>query len=167
MEVVAKLLELAGIKRDRVQLRRVSAAEGALFAQYVNDVSETTANLGPFDKDKYQLQLAAIERACNTRRLRWLTGMEHHLQNHDNVYETRTNPDLVIEILDEAIESEYHKGLLLEVLKDGPLSVREMAEKSGMPVYTVSKRLNELENDGLAEFDSHEGTTPKFISLAA
>lgn len=161
------MLELAGIERDRVQLRRVSAAEGALFAQYVHDVSETTTNLGPFEKDKFQLQLAAMERAFKTRRLRWMTGMEYHLQNNDNVYETRTNPDLVIEILDEAIESEYHKGLLLEALKDGPLSVREMAEKTGLPIYTISKRLNELENDGLAEFDSHEGTTPKFISLAA
>jgi len=148
-------------------MRRVSAAEGALFAQYVRDVSETTTALGPFDKDKYQLQLAAIERAFNTRRLRWLTGMEYHLQHNDNVYETRTNPDLVFEILDEAIESEYHKGLLLEVLKEGPLTVREKAEKTGLPIYTISKRLNELENDGLAEFDSHDGTTPKFISLAA
>lgn len=161
------MLELAGIERDRVQLRRVSAAEGALFAQYVNDVSETTTALGPFDKDQFQLQLAAMERAFKTRRLRWLTGMEYHLANHDNVYETRTSPELVGEILDEAIESEYHKGLILEVLKDGPLSVKEMAEKTGLQVYTISKRLNELENDGLAEFDSHEGSTPKFISLAA
>jgi len=160
-------LDLAGINRERVQLRRVSAAEGALFAEYVRDISETATKLGPFDRSKYQLQIAAIERAYNTRRLRWLTGMEYHLQHNDNVYETRTNPELVHEILDEAIESEYHKGLILEVLKDGPLSVKEMAQKTGLKVYTVSKRLNELEKEGLAEFNSHDGTTPKFISLAA
>lgn len=123
--------------------------------------------MGPFESEKFTLQLAAIERAFKTRRLRWLTGMEYHLQHHDNVYHTRTNPELVLEILDEAIESEYHKGLLLEVLKQGPLSVKEMAGMTGLPVYTVSKRLNELEKEGLAEFDSHEGSTPKFISLAA
>jgi len=148
-------------------LRRVSAAEGALFAQYVRDVSETTTALGHFEKENFQLQLAAIERAFKTRRLRWLTGMEYHLQHHDNVYQTRTNPELVGEILDEAIESEYHKGLILEALKEGPLSVKEMAGKTGLPVYTDSKRLNELEKEGLAEFASQDGTTPKFISLAA
>ncbi len=167
MEVVAKLLELAGINRDRVQLRRVSAAEGALFAKYVKDVSQTTTELGPFDASKYQLQLAAIKRALGTPRLRWLTGMEYQLANRENVYHDKTDPELMKDTLDEAIVSEYYKGLLLEVLKEGALTVREMSAKTGIPVYQVSLRLNELEADGLAEFDSHEGSTPKFVSLAA
>lgn len=167
MEVVAKLLELAGIDRERVQLRRVSAAEGALFAQYVRDVSQTTTDLGPFDSAKYQLQLAAVKRALSTPRLRWLTGMEYQLQHGENVYHDRTSPELMKDTLDEAIVSEYQKGLIMEVLKDGALSVREMAAKTDIPIYQVSIRLNELESEGLAEFDSHEGTTPKFVSLAA
>jgi F420-non-reducing hydrogenase iron-sulfur subunit len=93
--------------------------------------------------------------------------MEYPLQTRNNVYDTKTDPALFQEVLDEAIVSEYHKGLLLEVLKEGSLSVREMAAKTGLPVYTISKRLNELENEGLAEFASHEGTTPKFVSLEA
>ncbi len=167
MEVVAKLLDLAGINRERVQLRRVSAAEGTLFAQYVKDVSQTTTELGPFDANKYQLQLAAVKRALGTPRLRWLTGMEYQLANRENVYHDKTDPELMKDTLDEAIVSEYQKGLLLEVLKDGALSVKEMVAKTEIPTYDVSKRLNELESDGLAEFDSHEGTTPKFVSLAA
>ncbi len=163
--MVAKLLDLAGIERDRVQLRRVSAAEGALFADYVREVSQTTTELGPFDAPKYRLRLAAIKRALETRRLRWLSGMGHRLSIEENVYGEKTNPELMREVLDESIQSEYHKALILEMLEVQPLSVREMAEKSGLPPYTISLRLNELENERKAEFHSHEGTTARFASM--
>ncbi len=165
--MVAKLLDLAGIERERVQLRRVSAAEGALFSEYVTEVSQKTLEMGPFDPTQYMLELGAVQRALGTRRLRWLSGMEHQLDKAENVYREKTDPDLMEEVLSEAIRSEYHKALILEMLGEGPLSVREMAERSGMPVYTVSTRLNELERDGLAEFNCHEGSTAKFASLAA
>jgi predicted Rossmann fold nucleotide-binding protein DprA/Smf involved in DNA uptake len=167
VNVVAKLLDLAGIERERVQLRRVSAAEGALFAHYVKEISDVISELGPFQKEQYNLQTAAIKRALSTRRLRWLSGMEYHLDKHENVYGEKTNPELVEEIIDESIASEYYKALILEMLKEGPLSVREMAEKSGLKPYLVSTRLNELEREGQAEFHSHVGTTAKFVSLAA
>jgi F420-non-reducing hydrogenase iron-sulfur subunit len=161
------MLDLAGIERERVQLRRVSAAEGALFSEYVREVSQKTLEMGPFDAEKYQLQLAAIQRALGTRRVRWLTGMEYQLEKGENVYGEKTDPKLIEEIVTEAVESEYHKALILVMLQEGPLSVREMSEKSGVAVYTLSKRLNELERDGQAEFSSHEGTTAKFAVIAA
>jgi hypothetical protein len=163
--LVARLLDLAGIERNRVQLRRVSAAEGALFADYVKEVSQITTELGPFDVSKYRLRLAAIMRALGTRRLRWLSGMEHRLSIEENVYGEKTNPELMREVLDESIQSEYHKALILEMLELQPLSVREMAEISGLPAYTLSLRLNELENERKAKFHSHEGTTARFASL--
>lgn len=49
MQVVEDLLEIAGIGKDRMQLRWVSAAEGQLFAEYVSQITELTRNLGPFD----------------------------------------------------------------------------------------------------------------------
>ncbi len=161
------MLDLAGIERERVQLRRVSAAEGALFSEYVREVSQATLEMGPFDPGKFKLQLAAMQRALGTRRVRWLTGMEYQLEKGDNVYGEKTDPELIDEVVTEAVESEYHKSLILEMLSEGPLSVREMAEKSGVSVYKVSTRLNELEREGKAEFDSHDGTTAKFATIAA
>ncbi|WP_258928572.1 MarR family transcriptional regulator [Desulfoferrobacter suflitae] len=67
----------------------------------------------------------------------------------------------------EVAEDEYQKALLLEALREGPLSVREMAARTGLPVYTVSLKLNDLERRGLADLKGFEGSTPKFIRLAA
>lgn len=93
--------------------------------------------------------------------------MEYQLGEQENVYGEKTDPDLMNEIIEESIRSEYYKALILEMLKEGPLSVREMAEKSGLKPYTISLRLNELEREGQAEFHSHVGSTAKFASLAA
>jgi predicted ArsR family transcriptional regulator len=71
------------------------------------------------------------------------------------------------DLMHQASRDEYQKALLLETLKEGPLSVREMAGKTGLPVYTVSLRLNDLERRGLAELKGYDGSTPKFIRLAA
>jgi len=41
-----------------------------------------------------------------------------------------------------------------------------LAGTTGLPVYTVSLRLNDLERRGLTELKGYEGTTPRFIRLA-
>jgi uncharacterized membrane protein len=93
--------------------------------------------------------------------------MDRHLTEGTNVYDEKVDPEHYQEVLTQALRDEYEKALLLESLKGGPQSVREMAGKTGLPVYTVSLRLNDLERRGLAELNGYDGTTPKFISLAA
>ncbi len=138
-----------------------------MFAQYVKEISATIADMGPFETKLFSLQIAAIKRALGTRRLRWLSGMEYQLEEQENVYGEKTDSALMSEIIEESIRSEYYKALILEMLKEGPLSVREMAKKSGLKPYTISLRLNELEREGQAEFHSHVGSTAKFASPAA
>ena len=41
------------------------------------------------------------------------------------------------------------------------------AGKTGLPVYTISLKLNDLERRGQTELKGFEGTTPKFVRLAA
>jgi DNA-binding HxlR family transcriptional regulator len=98
--------------------------------------------------------------------MRWLTGMDHHLTEGQNVYGDKVDQDKYRQLMQQAIGDEYQKALVLESLREGPRSVREMAGSTGLPVYTVSLRLNDLERRGLAELKGFEGTTPKFIRLA-
>jgi hypothetical protein len=167
MQVVEQLLDISGIGRERMQLRWVSAAEGQLFADYVKELTELSRNLGPFDTDQNKIPLSAVEGALKSSRIRWLLGMDRKLTERENVYHEKLDEKTYKELLSQAAEEEYQKALLLEVLKEGPQSVREMASKAGLPVYSVSLRLNDLERTGLAELQGYEGSTPKFISLAA
>ena len=47
---------------------------------------------------------------------------------------------------------EYQKALIFETLKAEAKTVREIAAQTGLPVYTVSLRLNDLERTGLAAY---------------
>ena len=167
MQLAERLLDLSGIGRSRMALRWVSAAEGQLFANTVKELTETARHLGPFDVDALRLPLAAVERALQGNRLRWLTGMDREITERANVYHEKVDEKVYQALLKQAAEEEYQKASILEVLRDGPQSVREMAGKTGLPVYTVSLRLNELERRGQAELQGYEGSTPKFVSLAA
>ncbi len=167
MEVIEDLLDLAGIGRDRLRLRWVSAAEGQLFTQYVTEFSELTRKLGPFDHEKYRTQLEAIEQTLSSPRIRWILGLTKQLTEHGNVYNERLNIEEYKALLQSASKEEYEKALIEEVIKKTSHSVREIAREVSLPIHTVSLRLNELERHGQAELAGYDGSTPKFIGLAA
>jgi len=132
----------------------------------VTQLSAVVRDAGPFPREKYQLQLAALTGALNAPRLRWLLGMDRQLTERGNVYNDKVDEGKYLELLHSAAKEEYEKALILEVLREGPLSVREIASKTVLLVYAVSLILNGIERAGLAEFKGYEGSTPKFIRLA-
>jgi F420-non-reducing hydrogenase iron-sulfur subunit len=165
--VVEQLLDLSSIGSSRLQLRWVSAAEGQIFANYVTELSEIIKKLGPFQPDVFKLELSAVEAVLKSTRIRWLMGMDRQITEQENVYHEKMDPEAYQALVRQAVADEYEKGLIFETLADGPQSVREMASKTGLPVYTVSLRLNDLERGGQAQFHKFEGTTAKFVRPAA
>lgn len=165
--MVDELLDVAGIDRRRLRLQWVSSAEGPLFARYINEFSEKIREMGPFDRKGLTLPLASAKRTLETPRIRWLIGMTVELTEMKNAYDETLDKQEYEKLLRQAIEDEYQKAMIIEVLKDGPMSVQEMAGKIGLSVYSVSLRLNELERSGQAGLSGYDGRIPKFISLAA
>jgi DNA-binding NtrC family response regulator len=165
VELTQYLLDLSGIGRNRLQVRWVSAAEGQLFAEYVTEVSDITQKLGPFDPDKFELPLAAVERTLNSARIRWLLGLTKQITEQGNVYNEKLKKEDFKKMLHRAAEEEYQKALIMQVLEERPRSVKEMAEKTGLAVYTVSLRLNELERCNQAGLKQYSGNTPIFMGM--
>jgi F420-non-reducing hydrogenase iron-sulfur subunit len=167
MELVRYLLDLAGIGQDRLQVRWVSATEGQQFADYVTELTELLRQMGPLDRDKLGLQLAAVTRAINSPDLRWLLGMERQLTERGNVYHEKLDRAVYEDVVKAAAQEEYNRGLIYEALKAGPSTVRQIAAATGLPIYTISLRLNDLEKTSLVSIMGHEGHSPKFGVLAA
>jgi F420-non-reducing hydrogenase iron-sulfur subunit len=92
MQVVGQLLEIAGIGKERLQLRWVSSAEGQLFAEYVTELTELIRGVGPLDRQRLKIPLAAVERALQAPTLRWLMGMEKQLTEVENVFHEKLDP---------------------------------------------------------------------------
>ncbi|WP_449244170.1 hydrogenase iron-sulfur subunit [Desulfobacca acetoxidans] len=167
MQLVGQMLDIAGIGKNRLQLRWVSAAEGQLFADYVTELTELIREMGPLRASRFQLSLAAVQRAMHSSQLRWLLGMDRFLTEKKNVYDQQLNPVDFQDLLQQCAEQEYQKALLVEALQEGPQTVRQMAKITGLPVYCVSRRLNDLERTGLVDLQAYEGTSPTFTLLTA
>ncbi len=167
MPVVKQLLDLAAIGSSRLQLHWVSAAEGQLFADYIAELSDLIGKLGPFQPADFKLELAAAATVLKSTRIRWLIGMDRHITEQQNVYHEKVDSETYQKLVRQAVVDEYQKELILAAIGDEPQSVREMANKTGLPVYTVSLRLNDLEKTGQAQFQGFEGTTAKFVRMAA
>jgi len=167
MRAVQYLLDLSGIGSDRLCLRWVSAAEGRQFAQYVREYSELIGNVGAFVPEEFDMALAALDRTLGAPRLRWLMGMEVAVTEHGNAYGEKVQEGKYQQVLQQAAREEYEKALVLEALHRGHDSVREIAMETGLPVYAVSCRLNELERTRLVELKGYRGSTPEFKELAA
>jgi len=167
MQVVEYLLDLMGIGRERMAVRWLSAAEGHRFAEYVKEFSEKIRQLGPFDPREFILPLSAAWGTLNTPRLRWLMGIELKIIERGNVYQEKIGEKEYCDLLKKASEDEYHDALILEVLKEGAQSVREIALKTGLPVYTVSLRLGELERRHKATLKGYDGNISLFSSLVS
>jgi F420-non-reducing hydrogenase iron-sulfur subunit len=167
MDLVRYLLELSGIGQDRLQVRWVSATEGQQFAEYVTQLTELVRELGPLDRDKMAIQIGAVSRAIDNADLRWLLGMQRQLTERENVYHDKLDRANYEELVKSAAKEEYHRGLIFGAMKAGPQTVRQMAAVTGLPVYTISLRLNDLEKISQVGILGHEGTSPKFGLLAA
>lgn len=167
MDLIRYLLDLSGISQDRLQVRWVSATEGQQFAEYVTALTEVLRQMGPLDRDKLSLQLAAVDRVVNSIDIRWLLGMERQLTERENVYHEKLDQVEYEDVVKAAAKEEYYRGLIYESLKSGPQTVREIAAATGLPIYTISLRLNDLEKISLVSIMGHAGHSPKFGLMAA
>lgn len=167
MKVIENLLDMAKIDRGRVRLRWVSAAEGQLFANYIKELSGELTELGPFEASKFSLELAAIENVLKSPRVRWLIGIDRQVTERGNVYSEKVDSAQFERTLRSVCEAEYESALILEVLRSGPQSVREISAGTGLGVREVSRRLVDVEKIGAAELHGYEGATPKFMRTDA
>ncbi len=166
MDMLARLLDISGIGRKRIRLVWASAAEAQPYADSVTDFTASITASGPLDRSRQTLALAGLSRALATPRLRWLVGIDRQVTERSNVYHEKTDTAHFQRVMQEAVETEYHKAMIQEIISQAPANVRELAEKTGLPVYTVSLRLNDLERNAQAELRGHEGRTPRFAAAA-
>jgi len=160
-----KLLDLAGIGSERLHLAWVSSAEAQRFVEVVTETTATVKALGQFDAKACTDALTAAEATLTGETLRWMVGKEVTITSKGDVYGRKWDTNTFESILDQVLEREFYKNLILQAIKNGETSVRTISTSIGLDLRRVSYLLADMEKTSMVEFKGMEDCKPVFAAL--
>jgi len=160
-----KLLDIAGIGKDRLHLAWVSSAEAQRFAEVTTHTTTTVKDLGKFDSQGFAAALSAAEMTLGGEALRWLVGKEVKLTTSGDVYGREWDTERYESVLDAMLEREFHKNMIYQAVKEGCASVRDISKFVGLELKTVSYLLTDLEKTNQVELKCMEDRKPVFAAI--
>ena len=168
MKTAKKVIKKVGLDAERLFVDWVSAAEGERFATFVKKFTDKIRNLGPlgketaFDNETLKSRLVAAKEALAQDKIRWLVGRERELVEEKNVFGEKVPQEEFDKLMHQTIEKEFAKRRILLSIDKNALSVKEIAQKLGIPTNVVLKNVMALESDGLISVIGIDGNTPKY-----
>jgi coenzyme F420-reducing hydrogenase delta subunit len=169
---ILKRLKIKPEFSKRLRLEWVSASEGQRFAQVVKEFVEQVRELGPNPsgrpiKDTLQRKFVRITTAQDmvaSPRIRTLISKEKELVEDGNVYgEKKKEVDFDL-LMEEIIDAEFIRNQILEVVKDTPMSVKEIAKIMNFPTDTILKHVLVLKKKALLIMTGVEGRSPLYMT---
>lgn len=173
MEITKELLNLLGIVPERLYLGWVSAAEGQQFAQIIADFTEQLMGIGPLGKGESENEgeirenLSAAIGALASDRIRWLIGERETLVEEENVYGEKMSPEEYQELVLESLMDEYRCSKVTLAIKDEALSVKEIADRTGLAPRDVLSYVGLLKHSGRAAQADTVDRSPRYIASGA
>jgi len=173
VNVLRKLLALADLEPDRLELRLISPIEEARFTKIITDFTRQLKKLGssPLAREKCDVKILenalAAKNAVAGFRLRALTGKEKELTTSVNVYGKRASQEEFDSLLDETVKTEFTRHKILLLAKEKPFSVKELAKILNMKPFFVLRHVLNMRRRGMIALDSIEGTTPLYKAVEA
>jgi coenzyme F420-reducing hydrogenase delta subunit len=171
VRMLKKLISHTGLKTERLRLEWVSTSEGTLFAEIVKEFTDQLKNLGPSplagEKPDINVmtKILAAKAAAQDFRLRALVGRERGIIEKENAYGEKTSQDDFDRIMDSAIRAEYIRNRIYLLVKNEPLSVKEMAKRLDLDPAEVLRHIVIMRRRGLIILDRVEGTSPLYTAL--
>ncbi len=171
IKLTKKMLEISGFQAKRLRLEWIAASEGELFAKTMKEFTKQIQELGPSpitgpNPDLEILdKLKTVQNSVLGFRLRALVSKERKIVEEGNVYGERKTQKEWDEMINQAINAEYARNMILLLITGKPLSVKELASELMEPTDKVLQHIVFLRRKNLVAMDHIEGTTPKYIAL--
>jgi len=165
INLTRKLLEMAGIGRERLLLDWVSAGEGERFSQVVRNFVEKIKGLGPFSLDEeVKGKLRAVRASLEGEKIRWMIGKGPELMEKENVYHERLSKERIHEAIESTIRDEFLKNRILALIESKPMAAKEISQKLNLKLNETLNYLVSLVGEGKIGFDpAEEGKIPRYI----
>jgi coenzyme F420-reducing hydrogenase delta subunit len=156
-----KLLERIGINPKRLRLEWISASEGTRYAEVMNDFGKQLKELGPLgeseglDAETLKLNLLAVTKLLPYAKLVERERLRVRFDKQEK-YDEYFASDEFNRLFEELIVDKLAISRIMLLLRDNPLSARDISESLGIKANEVSRHLSNSSRLGLVSFDDAE-----------
>ncbi len=162
VNVVKKLLSLAGLDRRRIAMGYVNVNEPESFVRMVESRMESLEQLPPITRDdKNKAKLWAIHATLHRPRVRWVLGTSLRRPN-DKVPGLQVDAVDADEIMVEVLQEEFLASRIFKALTGEPLNPRGLARALEEKVEDITPVLTEMEKDKRITLKRWEGGYPLY-----
>ena len=156
-----KLLERIGINPKRLRLEWISASEGTRYAEVMNDFGKQLKEMGPLgeseglDADTLKLNLMAVTRLLPYAKLVERERLRVRFDKQEQ-YDEYFASEQFNRLFEELIVDKLAISRIILLLRDNPLSARDISDVLGIKANEVSRHLSNSSRLGLVSFDDAE-----------
>ena len=156
-----KLLERIGINPKRLRLEWISASEGTRYAEVMNDFGKQLKEIGPLgeseglDAETLKLNLMAVTKLLPYAKLVERERLRVRFDKQEQ-YDEYFASDEFNRLFEELIVDKLAISRIMLLLRDNPLSARDIADVLGIKANEVSRHLSNSSRLGLVSFDDAE-----------
>jgi coenzyme F420-reducing hydrogenase delta subunit/biotin operon repressor len=153
-----KIMEHIGMNPERLRIEFMSAGEGILLAEVINDFVKKVKELGPLGKsegiDEHRLKFK-LEAVTNL--IPYINLVERERLRvpfkSEEEYRKFFTSDETNRLFSELISDKLVISQIMLLLREKPLSTGEIAEALGINPSEVSKQISSASKQGLVRYD--------------
>jgi F420-non-reducing hydrogenase iron-sulfur subunit len=159
VQLCKKLLESIGLNPERLRMEFLSAGEGILFAEVVNDFSKKLSELGPLGEgegispDGLRFKLEAIEKLVPYIRLVERERIRVRFDTMEE-YERHFRSEEMNRLFQELIADKLAMSQIMALLREKPRSTGEISEALRLSPSEASRYLGSSTRRGFVWFDA-------------
>jgi F420-non-reducing hydrogenase iron-sulfur subunit len=156
--ICRKLLERIGVNPERLRIEFMSSGEGIFLAEVINDFVKKVEEIGPLgksegiDENGLKFKLEAATKLIPYIKLVERERLRAPLKSEE-AYNKFFASDDVNRFFDELIGEKLAISQITLLLREKPLSTREISEVLGLNPSEVSRHINSSSRQGLLRYD--------------
>jgi coenzyme F420-reducing hydrogenase delta subunit/ferredoxin len=161
VNIVKKLLSLAGLERRRIAMGYVEVNEPESFVRMVESYMEGLEKLPPLPRDdKTRAKLWAMHATLHRPRVRWVLGTSLRRPTEKEFPGSQFNAVDADETMLEVLREEYTVSRIFKALTDQPLNPPDLARALDEPVKMLTPVLTDMAKEGRINIKGWQGGYP-------
>jgi coenzyme F420-reducing hydrogenase delta subunit len=157
--ICRKIMEHIGLNPERLRIEFMSGADGNLLAEVTNDFTEKVKVLGPLgkgegiDQNKLKFNLEAARKLIPYIKLVEREKLRVPFKSEE-AYNDFFESSEMHRLFNDIFSDKLAISQILLLVKEKPLSTRDISEKLGLNPSDVSKHMNRSSMHGLVRYNT-------------